>query len=280
MDKLPSVTEDAAAGEIAELYEDIRTVLNAPTVNLIWRHLAAFDGALGWVWKSLRPLYTDGYLGSAASSVRDFERPAKLASFSIDFNTASLDTEAWLRIEDVLKNYQRTNPANLIALCALLAALEGQPASPAPKTTAMANTEAAIGTLPELIPESKMSAALRADARALEALGTGRPLGPVIAGVPRHLAHWPAFLSETVRGFRPYRDEIASCIATVQDHAHQQGRALAGLIEIPSKTSSRPAVVEALETFAAPHLISNYIVKVGLLLSALGPHTRGISAGR
>ena len=55
-DPVAAISEAGATGEIAALYGDIRATLGVPVVNLIWRHLATFPGALPWAWQSLRPL--------------------------------------------------------------------------------------------------------------------------------------------------------------------------------------------------------------------------------
>jgi hypothetical protein len=45
-DPVPAVTEAVATGEIADIFADIRHVHQVAVVNLIWRHLATFPGAL------------------------------------------------------------------------------------------------------------------------------------------------------------------------------------------------------------------------------------------
>ena len=49
-DPVVAVTEQNAEGQVAEIYQDIRATLGVPVVNLIWRHLATFPGALEWSW--------------------------------------------------------------------------------------------------------------------------------------------------------------------------------------------------------------------------------------
>ena len=45
-DRVNTITEAEATGEIADLYTEIRAGLGVPVVNLIWRHLAAISGGL------------------------------------------------------------------------------------------------------------------------------------------------------------------------------------------------------------------------------------------
>lgn len=67
MDSIPSVPEHLAVGATADLYRDIKETLQVPVVNLVWRHLATIDGALGRVWNSIKPLYGDPDLEPGAA---------------------------------------------------------------------------------------------------------------------------------------------------------------------------------------------------------------------
>ena len=51
------ITEKEATGEVAEIYQDIRETMNMPFPQTIWRNLATKEGALQWVWYSLKPIY-------------------------------------------------------------------------------------------------------------------------------------------------------------------------------------------------------------------------------
>ena len=52
-DPFPAVAEASALGETAELFADIRATVGVRVVNLVWRHLAIFDGALPWAWATV-----------------------------------------------------------------------------------------------------------------------------------------------------------------------------------------------------------------------------------
>jgi hypothetical protein len=45
-DPVPAVVEATATGEAAAIFADIRATYRIGVVNLIWRHLASFEGAL------------------------------------------------------------------------------------------------------------------------------------------------------------------------------------------------------------------------------------------
>ena len=79
-DPVPAIAESEATGDIAELYSDIRATLGVPVVNLIWRHLATFPGALSWAWNSLKPVYDDGTVAAQAAALRaDLDIPVPVS---------------------------------------------------------------------------------------------------------------------------------------------------------------------------------------------------------
>ena len=130
-DPVPAVTEAGATGENAEIFADIRHVYRVGVVNLVWRHLATFPGALPWVWESVRPLYVDGTLEREAAVLRasialpdpPVFPPAALAGVGL----SERDLE---QIRAVLAAYDRTNAMALIALSAVggkLAAFRAPP---------------------------------------------------------------------------------------------------------------------------------------------------------
>ena len=198
-DAIKSIPEGDASGATAALYADIRRTLRVPAVNLVWRHLAACDGALDWVWPCLRPLYDDPRLADAAAGLRD--RCGALSIVLPDragLEAAGLAAPAIHDIRRVLANYDDSNPLNLVALLSLLHAVRRTGGSSAAASVVRAPPLSrdlrADNALPPLIPETAMAPAVRAEARRLEALASDRTTGPVVAGVPRHLAHWPVFL--------------------------------------------------------------------------------------
>ena len=69
-DTMPTLPESEATGRAAALYADIRDVLGVPVVNLIWRRLAHFPGALEWAWGAVRPLYAGGAADAAAAAIQ------------------------------------------------------------------------------------------------------------------------------------------------------------------------------------------------------------------
>ena len=69
-DPVPAITEAAATGETAAIFADLRATLGVNVVNLIWRHIATFPGALPWAWASVKPAYVSGRVGIEAQRIR------------------------------------------------------------------------------------------------------------------------------------------------------------------------------------------------------------------
>src|SRR5260370_1671314 len=84
-ESVPSVREEEAAGEIGEIFADIRKVLGTSVVNLIWRNLATMPGALPWTWSTVRPLY----LGAAPRHAEAVRRSIALPDWP-DFSNHTL----------------------------------------------------------------------------------------------------------------------------------------------------------------------------------------------
>jgi hypothetical protein len=76
-DPVPAITEAEATGETAQIYADIRRVYGVGVVNLVWRHLATFPGALPWAWETVRPLYADGTIRREAAAWHCQVRPSR-----------------------------------------------------------------------------------------------------------------------------------------------------------------------------------------------------------
>ena len=82
-ESVPSILESEATGKVAEIYVDIRRVLGASIVNLIWRNLATIPDALEWTWSAARQLYLGPAPGYAETVRRAIDLPA-VPSFSSD----------------------------------------------------------------------------------------------------------------------------------------------------------------------------------------------------
>ncbi|MEE1557508.1 MAG: hypothetical protein V1262_16425, partial [Alphaproteobacteria bacterium] len=109
-DPVPAIAEAEATGEVAALYADIRATLGVPVVNLIWRHLAIFPGALPWAWGSLKPLYADDSIAAQAAALRaELEMPTLAGLSAPTLASAGLHPDDLSRIAMILHSYERSN---------------------------------------------------------------------------------------------------------------------------------------------------------------------------
>jgi len=268
---MESIPENTAPPAIATIYADIRTTLRVPATNLVWRHIASFDGALAEVWRSVKPLYGDERVAGEAARLRELAEAHPLISWHVrELDAMGMKAGDIQTVRAVLQNYDQSNPVNLIALMALLASVTGSADTPpVPLRKSGPQDAAIVATLPPLIEVAAMSPETRRLAQRLNDIGL--PLGEreLIAGVPRHLAHWPLLLEKAVDFLAPHATEISGRIDAIQASAWTAGCALARELGPVGPGARSAAVATALRQFTSDQFIANYIVKVRLLLKAL-----------
>jgi hypothetical protein len=236
---LAEVTEDAAQGEIARIYGEIRSLTAVPFVALIYRHLATIPGALEAVWQAARSPLESGQLQERAWQLGRDAWSGTGVDATDDLR--ELDSDSAVRIGDVIAAYSRANPVNL-AIVALIQQTRRDEA------TGSRGVEREVWTPPPMIPALPPippMAALPADVRAcVDAFGKPGPSSvPVL--VPtlyRHLAHWPAFLAFAQREVLP---RLASgAFEPVIDRFRSAIRAEAARLGRPSLTANEPLLRE------------------------------------
>lgn len=192
IESVPSVSEAAATGEIAEIYSDIRNTLGTSVVNLIWRNLATMPGALQWTWSAVRPLYVGPAAWHAEAVRRTLDLP-KVPLLSVDALIATGIGQTELKdIRTILDSYHHTNALALVVLSALLEHYDRGPAvavQPSETISPSAHTE-----LPPLPPMASLSSEVQRLIGELNEFGANT--APVlIASMYRHLAYWPPYLA-------------------------------------------------------------------------------------
>lgn len=269
---IASIPESRADAATAELYADIRHTLRVPVTNLVWRHLATYDGALARVWQCVKPLYLDGRLDADAEALRSPPDLPVLARWGRDtLHAVGLDAAAIASVRDILANYHSTNAPNLLALLAVLACLEDPdlPRRTTPGGPIRSRASAPVRALPPLLDPAALTPAVRSAAQRLNDLGL--PPGPraLVAGVPRHLAHWPRFLTLCLDSLGPVSDELARSIDLVHASACARARHFAADLPPLNDAHWSSDVARALRRFTSVELIANYIPKVSILIRAL-----------
>src|SRR5271170_3832491 len=194
---VPAVAEADAVGEIADIFADIRNVYRVDVVNLVWRHLATFPGALPWVWESVRTLYVDGTIEREAAALRAsiaLTGGATLPTTALA--AAGLSKQDWEQIRAILAAYNRTNAMALVALSAVRCKVAGiaGPASGAVARGAPSPVEFQRRIqLPALLDLDDLSPEVVILVVKMNSLGAQD--ASIMASMYRHLAHWPAFLA-------------------------------------------------------------------------------------
>lgn len=196
---LAEVSTEAARGETARIYDEIRRLTAGPLVALIYRHLASRGGALEALWRSIGPLLAGGELQEQAwgraRTVWDGPVPAGTLS--------GFDKSELARALDVIDAYNRANPVNYMVVCVIRAAQSAsaggrQPGLTVPVWTPPPRIDP-IAAIPEM-------AALPAAVRTLVD-GFAKPAAPgapvLVPTLYRHLAHWPALLEAVAREVQP-----------------------------------------------------------------------------
>lgn len=274
-DPVPSIPEAEATGEIAALYADIRDSLGVPLVNLIWRNLATIPGALDWAWTTLKPLYTNGSIPAEARALRiGLSLPDVAPLTPAALSDAGLSGDDLTTIETILDSYERSNPLNLVAIGALLVLLQGKSVGVSANPPAEHVPEPPVsGKLPSLLSLDEIAPETAELARAVNALGA-RGRTHIMVSMPRHLAHWPAYLGLYRSILTPLDEDgrLAASIDGVIADGRSRGAVLAsGLGAVSNlQDESRAETIATLEDFYE-NAIARMIPVVGLLKKAMPP---------
>lgn len=235
----PAIAEASARGDTAALFADIRATVGVRVVNLVWRHLATFDGALPWAWRAVKPIYLQGMADRATVRFRESMSLPDLGSLAGD-EPASVDA--------VLASYDHSNTVNLFALGALRAWLRGE--TPGEGTPERGPRLAPPDVdLPSLAAERDVSPGTWALVLRLNRFGDREQV--ILASMYRHLAHAPAFLRrlEISLGAAAADGSLDRAIAANRADADARARVLARAISAPP-----PPLADKIETGVAAFL--------------------------
>ncbi len=223
-DPVNALAEEDATGNTAEIFKDIREVMQIPFVTSIWRTLAGVEDGLETVWKAARPLF----LSRQPDAILE-----KLES-QIQFPVPNIPPdEAWGRsqaapsdipvIRSILNAYTRSNSLNLIALTALTRPVASEtanhpiPPSPHPWPA-----------LPKLLGKTEISST---DWKLLETI---TPIGAALPnpGMPtiwRHLIYWPELVRTIRDAYQPLHDDgiLFAAIEDIRQFVESESTAIA-----------------------------------------------------
>lgn len=195
----PEISELAATGEVAQVFAELKTALQVPFVNLIWRRIAAIERALLPVWTSVKPLYEDGSIWRGMAYLDETTILPEFAGFSpMDWTKGGGGTEQHTQIKDILGTYIKANLANLVTFSAVLSLMDGREGTPSvvllPRNAIQPNLTRGFSTVPQAIPFEKMVSDLAALVQRFNGIGADADTELRQATLPRTLAHWPEAL--------------------------------------------------------------------------------------
>ncbi|WP_158922467.1 hypothetical protein [Acidisphaera sp. S103] len=189
---LAELSEDAATGRIAEIYDKIRRFSGVPYVSSLQRYLATMPGVLEWAWDAVRPAMVSGAIPETGWRLARSVRLSPAAPIDqATLRAWGIDSGALAAIRNIAENFVRVSPVNLMTGACLAQLLNGA----SPSGPGFPNTWTPPAMLPPM-PGNADPASLPPDHRAvLMRFATevdGRPFLPALY---RQIAHWPAVLS-------------------------------------------------------------------------------------
>ena len=200
-DPVTAISEAKATGRTAEIFADIREVMQIPLITSIWRTLADIEGGLEATWAATRPIYETGQPDAALQALKvksKFPVPGPLSAATL--RSTGLLAEDRQAFGAVIDAYNRSNGMNLIALNALVGEPSGQASN---------YTLTSPDSWPELWPlleKEEIEAETWALLERVKLLGATND-NPSIATLWRHLAHWPGLLSLVIESYEPMQEE-------------------------------------------------------------------------
>jgi len=121
MRQLDEVSEKDATGIVAEIYQDIRTRLGLPFVNLIYRHLATKPETLEKIWYTVsHSLDVGNVSGSIAEYMQTMHANWIEPLPSVFLEACHVDEDERQSALYTLETYQRANQINAVIITHLL----------------------------------------------------------------------------------------------------------------------------------------------------------------
>ena len=183
---LAELSEDAATGRIAEIYDDIRRFSGVPYVSSLQRYLATMPGVLEWAWDALRPAMASGTIPETGWRLAQSVRLAPAIS-----RPPPTEPAAVTAIRNIAENFVRVSPVNLVTGACLAHLLTGARPTGAGYPQSWKPPEMLPSMRGNIDPQN-----LGPDQHAvLMRFATQVDGKPFIPALYRQLAHFPAFLA-------------------------------------------------------------------------------------
>lgn len=261
-DPLVAIAESDASGVTAELFADIRCMMNLPLITSIWRILAGRGDALQCVWSTVRPLHEGGQVGP---SWERLQRDLMLPDCSATGNgqaaiEACHDRDGLLLALSLVRAYNRSNGLNFLALTALV-----EPPAAEQRRYREAKPPGTWPAMPPLRQMDELSKPAQDAILAINELGqtSGRV---VVATFWRHLgSQWPDLLPLARQALSPldagqFQDAVNSALHI----ARTEGARLAAFL--PHRPDYPPEVSAIVRDYVQDTQLVARMVVIGLAL--------------
>ncbi len=220
-DPVTALSESAATGRTAEIFADIREVMEIPIITSIWRVLAGMENGLESAWSATRPIYESGQPQAALAELAatlEFPVPEPLSADLLW--SAGVPRDDLPDITAIIDAYTRSNSLNLIALYGLISDAPGAPELPTTTTDTAPLAVTNSRPLMPLLEREEIESSTWSLLEEISFLGSSDP-DPSIATLWRHLAHWPELLRLIIDSYSPLQGNgtLAAASADVVNFA-------------------------------------------------------------
>ena len=254
-DPLNAISEANATGRVAEIFAEVREVLQIPLVTSIWRSLASVDDGLETAWRAARPIFLTGEPEQARKAWLQnglFPTPDVLPPEAL--SAAGLKPQDQPPIMAILDAYNRSNQLNLLALTALVRIRNVE--------TGRVDSETPSGIVKSLSLRWPVLRPLLEQqdipSDAWELLERSRFLAayypnPAMPTVWRHLIHWPGLIKLILGNYEPLHQD--GTLKSMIEHTRQTVEHETGTFSKPSDTTKLAERIPE----QALRMITNYI---------------------
>jgi hypothetical protein len=183
---LAELSEDAATGRIAEIYDEIRRFSGVSYVSSLQRFLATLPGVLEWAWDALRPAMVSGAIPTTGWRLAESVRLSPM-----QHRPPAVDQATRTAVRNIAANFVRVSPVNLVT-GACLAGLLGDTRPSGQAFPDAWTPPAMLQPMPGIVDPATLSPDRRAVLMRFATEVDGKPFIPALY---RQLAHFPHVLA-------------------------------------------------------------------------------------
>ena len=261
---LPELSEQDASGDIAQIYDEIKTLCAVPYVSSLQRHLATRPGWLQWCWQTVRPVFISGLAQERAWQATVGTHAPALAPVPLAAQQVwGIDDSARATLKNIAALFVQVSPTNL-AFSGIIRAVIADGANGVEGLAQPRAWQAPepVPPPPALVAQADISPALQGVLGQFSVMVDGHPFIP---GLYRMLAHYPHFLAYLATTLVPRFDD-AETIAACDEVKRRVDETMLELVanELPRidrtelpPTHEHAAVLEAIERYreTSPQMI-------------------------